>query len=187
MRKALVLLLGVCLLAMFVGAVSARDIDKAGKRVMKSLHMNENQEFIDQGARGLMTASAVDSYCLVWYDFEQMNWQGWTTLDNTAQINTFFHVDDFAGLGGGAWGLLVPVAGTKSMWCGTRDANDPRSSAPFMYLCSWADIPGYGNGWNQMLATGSFPITGVVQFSYHGVFDSEPDYDQTYIEYDSGD
>ncbi|MBU8869708.1 MAG: hypothetical protein KOO60_02425, partial [Gemmatimonadales bacterium] len=154
---------------------------------MKTLHENENQEFIDQGARSLMTASAVDSYCLAWYDFESMNWQGWTTLDNTAQINVFFHVDDFAGLGGGAWGLLVPVEGLQSMWCGTREASDARSSAPYFYLCSWEDAPGYGNSWNQMLTTDAFNFTGLLTFGYHGVFDSEPDYDQTYIEYDSGD
>ncbi len=91
-----------------------------------------------------MTASAVDSYCLVWDDFEQLNWQGWTTLDNTAQVDVFFHVDDFAGLGGGAYGLLVPLEGTKSIWCGTREGTDARASASFTYLCSWSDAPGYG-------------------------------------------
>jgi hypothetical protein len=172
---------------MFVGTVSARDIDKTGKRIMQALHENENAELIDQGARGLVTSAAVDSFCLVWYDFETMNWQGWQTLDNTAQIDTFFHVDDFSGLAGGSWGTLLPVEGTKSMWCGTRDANDARAKADYFYLCSWEDAPGYGNGWNQILTTGSFPISGVVKFSYHGVFDSEPDFDQTFIEYDSGD
>ncbi|MCU0639915.1 MAG: hypothetical protein MUF59_08605, partial [Candidatus Krumholzibacteria bacterium] len=187
MRKALVLILGVCLLAMLVGAVSARDIDKSGKRIMKAVGENENLDMIDQGARSLATAAAIDSYCLAWYDFEQMNWQGWTVLDNTAQIATFFHVDDFAGLGGGSWGGLYALEGTKSMWCGSRPADDPRAAAPFFYLCSWLNAPGYANSWNQILETGAFPITGLVTFSYHGYFDSEPDFDQTFIEYDSGD
>ncbi len=187
MRKAKVCLL-VALSAFFIVAtVSAREIDKRGLRLMKSLHENENQEFIDQGARGLMTASAVDSYCLVWYDFESMNWQGWTTLDNTADIDTFFHVDDFAGLGGGDYGGLYALEGSKSMWCGTRPAEDARAKAPFWYLCNWNNLPGYGNQWRQMLTTGAFPITGMLTLSYKGYFDSEPDYDQTYIEYDSGD
>ena len=180
MRKALVVLLGVCLLALFVGSVSARDIDRSGKRIMRALTEDENPALIDQGARGLMTSAAADTYCIVWYDFEQMNWQGWTASDNTAQIDTFFHVDDFAGLGGGDYGGLVPIEGTKSMWCGTRPGAD-------FYLCSWVNAPGYGNGWNQMLVSDAFSFTGVLTFSYHGYFDSEPDYDMTYIEYDAGD
>jgi hypothetical protein len=48
----------------------------------------------------LAPAAAVDTYCVVWYDFEQMTWQGWTSIDNTAQVDTFFHVEDFAGRGG---------------------------------------------------------------------------------------
>ncbi|MCK4537818.1 MAG: T9SS type A sorting domain-containing protein [Candidatus Krumholzibacteria bacterium] len=187
MLKAKVCLL-VALSAFFIIAtVSAREIDKRGLRLMKSLHENENQEFIDQGARGLVTASAVDSYCLVWYDFETMNWQGWTTLDNTADIDTFFHVDDFAGLGGGDYGGLYALEGTKSMWCGTRPAEDARAKAAFWYLCGWSDSPGYGNKWRQMLTTGAFPIAGMLTFSYKGYFDSEPDYDQTFVEYDRGD
>ncbi len=187
MRKALVLILGVCLLAMFVGAVSARDIDKSGLRVMKTVNSDEKPEFIDQGARSLMTAAAVDSYYIVWYDFEPMNWQGWTYLDNTAQIADFWHVDNFAGLAGGSFGMLNPLEGTKSMWCGTRPDGDSRTYAPSWYVCSWGDAPGYGNDWNQILETGSFNITGLVTFSYHGYFDSEPGFDQTTVEYDSGD
>ncbi len=187
MRKALVILLGICLLAMLVGSVSARDIDKTGKRIMRAMHDDENLVDLDQGARALMTSAAVDTFCLVWYDFEQMQWQGWTTLDNTAQIEVFFHVDDFAGLGGGSYGGLFPADDTKSMWCGTRAANDGREAAPFWYLCSWSDAPGYGNSWNQILTTNSFAIDGLVTFTYHALIDSEPDYDYTYVEYDVGD
>ncbi|MBN2070960.1 MAG: T9SS type A sorting domain-containing protein [Candidatus Krumholzibacteriota bacterium] len=188
MRKALVILLGVCLLAAFVGTVSARDIDKSGKRIMRALHENENLENIDQGARSLMTAATVDSYCLAWYDFEQMNWQGWTFLDNTEQIEVFFHVDDFAGLGGGAYGALVPLEGTKSMWCGSRAWDDGRSYAPFIYLCSWEAAPGYGNGWNQHLTTDAFFFNGVVSLGYTAYYDVEGgDFDYVLVEYDAGD
>ena len=53
-------------------SASSREIDKAGLRAMRALQENENPVDIDQGARGLV-AAAVDSYCLIWYDFEHMN------------------------------------------------------------------------------------------------------------------
>jgi len=186
MRKALVAILGICLVAMTAGAASARDIDRNGLRFMKEAN-TEDPNLIDQGARSLTTTAAVDSYYIVWYDFEPMNWQGWTFLDNTAQLDVFFHVDNFAGLGGGSWGGLYPLEGTKSIWCGSRPNGDARTYAPSWYMCSWGAAPGYGNNWNQILETGAFNITGLVTFSYHGYFDSEPDFDQTFVQYDSGD
>ena len=97
MRKALVIVLSVCLVAAFVGTVSARDIDRSGTRMMKTLNDNGSYEAIDLGARGLETSAALDTVCLAWYGFESMNWMGWTREDNTEQVGTFFHVDDFAG------------------------------------------------------------------------------------------
>jgi hypothetical protein len=143
---------------------------------------------LDAGIRDLYTAAQVDTFCLVWYDFEQMNWQGWTQVDNTAQEDTFSHVDDFAGLGGGAWGGLYALEGAQSMWCGARDWDHQIPGCPgsFAYLCSWSYPPGYGNNWNQMLMTDPIPFQGLLTFSYHGYFDSEPDYDQTAVEYDAG-
>ena len=69
---------------------------------------------------------------LWWYDFEQIDWQGWTRVDNTAPGDTCFHVDDFAGLGGGTYGRLVPLEGAKSLWCGAR----PGATAGW-YTCNW--------------------------------------------------
>jgi len=180
MRNALVVLLGVCLLALFVGSVSARDIDRTGKRIMQAVADNENSALIDQGARGLMTSAAVDTFCTVWFDFEQMNWQGFTVVDNTAQLGTWFHVDDFAGLGGGSYGNLYAPEGSQAMWCGTRPGSD-------FYLCSWKDAPGYGNSWNQILVSDAIPFQGILTWSYKANYDSEPDYDFTFIEYDAGD
>jgi hypothetical protein len=37
-----------------------------------------------------------------------------------------------------------------------------------------------------MLQTGAIPFQGLLTFQYHGYFDSEPDYDQTHVEYDAG-
>jgi hypothetical protein len=124
-------------------------------------------------------AAAVDTYCIVWYDFEHMDLQGWSIIDETAQIDTFFHVDDFAGLGGGDFGRLQPIEGTKSAWCGMRPGDD-------FYMCTWQSAPGYGNSWDQVLTTDSFSFTGLLTFSYHGVFDSEDDWDKTYVEYCAG-
>jgi hypothetical protein len=53
-------------------------------------------------------------------------------------------------------------------------------------MCSWVYAPGYGNAWNQMLVSDAFPFTGTLTFSYSGFFNSEPDYDFTYVEYDAG-
>ena len=180
MRKALVLLLGICLLALFVGSVSARDIDRSGKRAMKAISDEENPALIDPGLQTLMASAAADTYCIVWYDFEQMNWQGWTQIDNTAQVDTFFHVDDFSGLLGGDFNRLWPLEGTKSLWCGSRPGTD-------FYLCSWFFAPGYGNDWNQICYSDAIPFTGILTWSFKCVVDSEPDWDYTYIEYDAGD
>lgn len=180
MRKALVILLGVCFLALFIGSVSAREVDKVGKRVYRDWTEEEYPLVNDQGAHRF-TSAAVDTYCLVWYNFEGdlETDMGWTRFDNTAQIDTFSHVDDFAGLGGGDFGGLQPIEGTQSMWCGARPGTDD-------YMCSWETPPGYGNAWNQMLVSSDFSFTGLITFSYHGFFSSEPGYDFNYIEYDAG-
>jgi hypothetical protein len=80
--------------------------------------------------------------------------QGWTTVDYTATTDTFFHVDDFAVLGGGSYGLLTPLEGAQSLWCGARPG------APG--LCQYATLPGYGNHWNQTFASVPFATSGDV-------------------------
>jgi hypothetical protein len=180
MKKALVLLLGVCFVALLIGSVAARDVANPGLRPAQAWSESDNSQLNDPGLRGLYEEAAVDTYCLVWYTFEQMNWQGWTKSDETAQKGTFFHVDDFAGLGGGSYGGLIPLEGSKSMWCGAR----PSTTDP--YLCSWYDAPGYGNGWNQMLRTNGFNFVGSITLSFKMYYDSEPDYDFTRVEYDAG-
>ncbi len=176
MRKALVLLLGVCFVALLIGSVAAREVTNPGKRPMRDWSSEESLESVDPGLRGLYESAAVDTYCMVWYTFETNSWQGWTKLDNTAQVDTFFHVDDFAGLGTD-W---LPLEGLKSMWCGCREnLVDP-------YLCSWEYAPGYGNYWNQMLTSDPFAFQGTITFSYMLRWDSEPGYDYTRIEYDGG-
>jgi len=122
-------------------------------------------------------SSSLDTYNIVRYDFENRDWQGWTRVDNTAQLDTFFHADDFMGLGGGDFGRLTPLSGSVSMWCGCRpDTADE-------YLCGWISLPGYGNGWEQMLVSDRVMFAGHLNLSSRIRFDTEPDYDYIYVEY----
>ncbi len=180
MKKWLAVALCVCLVASLASVVSARETANPRVRMNRAVSENEFPELKDPGLRGYYEASAVDTYYLVWYTFESNNWQGWSRLDRTSQIDTFFHVDDFLGLGGGSYGRLAPISGSKSMWCGVRaNAGDP-------YLCGWLAAPGYGDNWVQELQTNSFSFAGIIQLSYHGRFDSEVGYDYTYVQYDAG-
>jgi hypothetical protein len=108
--------------------------------------------------------------------------EGWISIDRTAQTHDFWHVDDFAGLGGGDFGRLVPLEGNQSMWCGARpDAGD-------MFLCSYAVLPGYGNDWNQALCSAScLDVTMDVVVNLSVAWDSEPLYDATSLEVDNCD
>jgi hypothetical protein len=170
----------VCLAALLSTSVSARDPMTRGLKPMQPWTETELPELVDPGLQGVNTEAAVDTYCIVWYNFESMNWQGWTRLDRTAQLDTFFHVDDFAGLDGGDFGRLAPLEGAKSMWCGVRAS----SSAP--YVCTFRKAPGYGNGWDQALASDPRAYVGSVGLSYKLRWDCEPDYDFVRLEYDAG-
>ncbi len=71
--------------------------------------------------------------------------QGWTSFDRLAEPPRW-HVDDFAGLPVGAFG---PIGGTKSLWCGVRQADE----------CHY-DSDGYGNGWLQTFTSEMFVVPG---------------------------
>ncbi|MDH4338387.1 MAG: hypothetical protein OEX18_14030, partial [Candidatus Krumholzibacteria bacterium] len=101
--------------------------------------------------------------------------QGWTTVDLTEQIGVFFHVDDFAGLGGGNF---TPMQGTKSLWCGARAGAMPE-------LCGYATLPGYGNHWRQGFESTALPTTGDVTMRYWLRYDTDPSYDFVRVEYQS--
>ncbi|MFA4948909.1 MAG: hypothetical protein WC674_10450, partial [Candidatus Krumholzibacteriia bacterium] len=172
--KALSAILAIAILATLIGSTgAAREAARPGLRMMRENSEDRMSGLVDPGLRGLYEEAAVDTYCLVWYDFEIKNWQGWTRSDETAQRGTFFHVDDFAGLAG-----YAPLEGAKSMWCGARQSSgDP-------YLCSWATAAGYGNSWDQMLATNPMSPVGALTLSYKIAYDVEPGYDYVRVEYD---
>jgi len=105
--------------------------------------------------RGLFVSSAVDTYVLAEFDFGLINPdpQGWVSVDRHEEDGTFFHVDDFAGLGGGESGRLRPIHGEKSLWCGSR-------VLPQYPQCEGECYPGYGNGWDQRFESVAFPSSG---------------------------
>jgi hypothetical protein len=97
--------------------------------------------------------------------------QGWVGVDITVQPDTFFHVDDFAGMPS----PYAPLSGTKSLWCGVRSGNEPQ--------CCYATAPGYGHNWYQIFESKTFSTQGEVNVTYNVRYDTEPGYDDAYFEY----
>ena len=193
MKWIVIVTLAVVLLSGYSAPVDSRPRKDTALRPMQVISDDEFEGFDPYLLKGdeppLFTSAAVDTYCIIWYDFEQMNWQQWTRVDNTAQRDTFCHVDDFSGLGGGAYGGLQPIEGTKSMWCGARDWDHwiPGCPGSFEYLCQWHDAPGYGNDWSQSFVSDAFETEGGhLTLSFRGLIDTEPVYDYISIDYDQG-
>jgi hypothetical protein len=69
----------------------------------------------DVSFEGLRVSAVADTTILAHYDFETGP-QGWVPVDMTEQPGRYWHVDDYAGLGGGSFGLLTPVRGNQSLW-----------------------------------------------------------------------
>jgi hypothetical protein len=130
----------------------------------------------------LHATALADTYVLAEFDFDGPlggDPQGWYGVDLNVGPGPFFHVDDFAGLGGGTYGGLVPIKGSKSLWCGVR--GDSTSEI----LCSYATLPGYGNGWYQQFVSNEISHGGDVTLEFLAHYDSEPGFDYTYVQYES--
>jgi hypothetical protein len=139
--------------------------------------MNGTGLLTDDAVPGLLEAAAVDTYQIVRYSFEVSNMMNWTREDFTAQHDIYFHVDDFVGLGGGSFGMLVPITGAQSMWCGTRPGTDD-------YLCSWGTAPGYGNSWNQHFESNEITVASTESLAFHVTYDCEGGgYDELTVDY----
>jgi len=107
--------------------------------------------------------------------------QGWTINDRTQQLDNYWHVDDFAELTG-VHGGLVPLEGNQSMWCGAR----PDDTHP-VKRC-YVNLPGYADDWKQSLETREcLTVTGDVTIAFRLFWDSESNYDYTYIQWDGCD
>ena len=196
MKKTLVLLLGVCFVGLLIGSVAAREalnrrpvrMDVTDWQFTHYPELNEAGLAIDPGLRSLYESTVADTYQIVWYDFEGGTGPnappnlpaGWKKIDGTAQDDTFFHVDDFLGMGGGYRGLLAPLEGDLSMWCGVRWS---ATADPF---CGWKNLPGYGNLWSQYLGTAAFSFQGQLTISYTIEYDLEGNYDYVRLQYDAG-
>ena len=122
--------------------------------------------------------SVADTTELAFFDFENgttPDAQGWVSIDVTAQLDEYFHVADGTELNGGTFGSLLPLEGTQSLWCGASPGSDPE-------LCRYATLPGYGNQWEQLWVSNTLNCDSV-QLSYKVQWDSEANYDLTYVEY----
>jgi hypothetical protein len=101
---------------------------------------------------------------------------GWVSTDLTAQLDDYWHVENFVGMGGNYQGHIGVLNGDQSLWCGQRAS----SVIPY---CGYASLPGYANGWNQAFCT-----IDCVQYgdnaavSFLADWDSEPGYDATTLE-----
>ncbi|UCH82790.1 MAG: hypothetical protein JSW50_09945, partial [Candidatus Latescibacterota bacterium] len=114
-------------------------------------------------------SAAAATTVLGWWQFDTPDGaptqQGWTAIDLTAQLATFFHVD------GPSCNGVSAVSGVQSMWCGQWATASP----PY---CGWGSPPGYGNNWDQTLEA-----INASSIQYTCEWDSEPGSDRTYVEY----
>jgi hypothetical protein len=125
-------------------------------------------------------AAAADTFWLGVFTFDSgpnCVTEGYTTEDITAQMDSYWHVDNLA--------AMVPE-GSNSMWCGAR----PDASS--LILCGYANLPGYGNGWNQALCyddgvSTCLTVTTGVSINFSTRYDSEAEYDATTLEVDNCD
>ena len=176
MKKALLLIVVIGITVFSLSPVSAREPDKHHVNIMRAGYNCVMP--VDDSVPGTYQASAADTYNIVRYDFEPGSWQGWTSRDMHAQIDTFFHVDDFSGLGGGDFGYYAALEGAKSMWCGSRTGGGS-------YLCGWDSAPGYGNNWDQLLTSDSISFSGTLELGFKGLVHCEnPPYDKLTVEYE---
>jgi hypothetical protein len=181
MRHAFALVPCCFLLCACLADASARGTRRADYRIRRAWTHDEfaaeDVEIPEHLVPHLFTSASIDTYTIVYYDFEFRNWQGWTSVDLSAAPDTFWHVEDYAEPG--LAGLPGPIEGSKSAWCGAPPGPDE-------YMCHWCAAPGYGNTWDQSLVTDPIYFSGALRLSYHGRFDSEPDFDLTRVEYDAG-
>jgi hypothetical protein len=175
----------ISLVALTVTLAPARESNR-GKQRDNERFLVETHSQIDLdrplGERSLKATSQADTFFLGSWTFDTGSYcdaQGWTSADLTEALPCFWHIDDFSDLGGGSFGLLVPLEGSQSLWCGAR----PNASDP--YLCNYATLPGYGNGWEQGWCFRCFevPDTEEVIIEYLTTWDTEPGYDYVYLEY----
>jgi hypothetical protein len=172
---------------MVPGTAPARNVDKSDQPPEPRIRIDTAAEYrLGPGAmQAYGSAAAQSTTWLAFYTFDNgpnCVTEGWISVDVTGQTHDFWHVDDFADLGGGDFGRLVPLEGNQSMWCGARpDLGD-------IWLCGYATLPGYGNNWNQALCSETcLSVTKDVVISFSAAWDAETSYDITLLEVDNCD
>ncbi|MCI0452942.1 MAG: T9SS type A sorting domain-containing protein [Candidatus Latescibacteria bacterium] len=183
-KLVLIALVACCVSAWVVSAANARKASNQPAFQLNKPTAMKAPASIEAGeAPARFTSAAANTTVLASYTWNtgaSCITQGWTTQDLTQQTGDYVHVDNFAGLGGGSYGLLVPLAGAQSLWIGTR------ANGADQFLCGYATLPGYGNAWHQILGSDCFNLSGNATISYLASWDSEPGFDFTFVEYDPG-
>jgi hypothetical protein len=180
MRKALVLSLVVLFALTSLTAVAMAKDTKGKTYRFESTPRTDAPLAPDMiGSGPSLSSAAADTFHLAWYSFDnagQADPQGWVNVELSQQLGTFFHVASSGGeLDGGTFGNLVPLVGSKSVWCGVP----PQATVPF---CGYFSLPGYGNAFDQIFCTSQINADSVI-ISYTVFWDSEPGYDATAVEW----
>ncbi len=176
--RSLVLALGMALVA---SAASAKRgggyADAQREQLTNGVRVGPADQTLETGS---FTSAAVTTVTLYTQTFDvgaSCSEAGWTKIDGTAQIATFWHIDDFAGANVTAGDSLAVLAGSQSLWCGARFSTTGLT-------CGYLVMPGYGNNWNQSWRTKNCIATdGTLNISFLMETDSEPAYDATTLEY----
>ena len=182
----LCVLMGLVLVISPAGAREGSSRKGAAYRPVEDLR-GSHRFSLDQDPSHFPAAAPGDTHILANYSFDagaSCVTEGWTTLDNTAQLADFFHVASTTGgeLTGGSFGSLVPLQGDKSLWCG---AYGDYPTTPENAMCGYAAMPGYGNDWNQAFCTKScLSVGSSVSMAFLAFWYSEPGYDGTTVEVD---
>ncbi|MBD3180200.1 MAG: hypothetical protein GF417_11760, partial [Candidatus Latescibacteria bacterium] len=177
MKRVIVAIL-VIIIATSAGDLRGRDIEGGKLRVTRD--KGSIGTIVDTGIPGVYQAVAqADTYNIVKYDFELLDWQGWTWKDVNAQPDIFWHATEFDGDPDPSDENYTPIEGLLSMWCGAPAGDD-------YYLCGWVSAPGYGNNWDQWLVSDQLSLTESVGISFVMVHHVEGyGYDQVYLEYEN--
>lgn len=150
----------VFLIVCVCGLLTPGDCAEKGKRPYQGWSSQEFPWLRSSSGRGSLTAPAT-TYTVVSYDFfdeyhipPEPSFEEWERIDHGAQLDTFWHVEDYAGLLDCFCDYPGPLEGERSMWCGTRaDPGDP-------YTCSWACPNGYGQQLEPERRERSDPLCG---------------------------
>jgi len=186
MRK--VLVLSFCLLFALSSIALARQAPKGSVEKQKAMQKEslldldrsmDEQEMFSAAQPGTTWICPPNNLTYTFDSGPSCVADGWTAHDVTEQTGCYWHVADATELDGGDFGGLIVLEGLQSLWCGAMP--DAASST----LCGYAALPGYGNGWDQnwVFKCISVPDTEEVYISYDVIWDSEPGYDYTYLEY----